>query len=176
MGTDIRYAFRNLQKNPGFAAVAIVTLALGIGATTAIFSVVHGVLLRPLPYPDPDRVVQVWTTTKDAPRESHAAADFLDLKRANRTLAVLAGFREDAITIATGDRDPIRVAGSLVTADFFEVFGMSPLAGRTFSAAVDTERGEPLVVISEGMWTTEFGRDPSIVGRRVRVNTAPHTI
>ena len=176
MGHDIRYAFRNLQKSPGFAAVAIVTLALGIGATTAIFSVVHGVLLRPLPYADPDRVVQVWTTTKDAPRESHAPADFLDLKRATRTLSVLAGFREDAITIASADRDPIRVAGSLVTADFFDVFGMPPLVGRTFSVAVDGERGEPLVVISEGMWTTEFGRDPSIVGRRVRVNTAPHTI
>ena len=176
MGHDIRYALRNLQKNPGFAAVAIVTLALGIAATTAMFSLVNGVLLRPLPYPDPDRVVQVWTTTKDAPRESHAAADFLDLKRGNRTLAALAGFREDAITVASPDRDPIRMGGSLVTADFFDVFGMAPLAGRTFSASVDADRGEPLVVISETLWTQEFGRDPSVVGRRVRVNTAPHTI
>ena len=176
MGNDLRYALRNLQKNPGFAAVAIITLALGIAATTAMFSMVNGVLLRPLPYLDPDRVVQVWTSTKDEPRESHAAADFLDLKRDNRTLTAIAGFREDAITIASGDRDPIRMGGSLVTADFFDVFGMAPLAGRTFSASVDAGRGEPLVVISETVWTQEFGRDPSVVGRRVRVNTAPYTI
>ena len=176
MGNDIRYAFRNLLKNPGFAAVAITTLALGIAATTAMFSLVNGVLLRPLPYSDPDRVVQVWTSTKDEARESHAAADFLDLKRDNRTLTAIAGFREDAITIASGDRDPIRMGGSLVTADFFDVFGMAPLAGRTFSASVDAGRGEPLVVISETVWTQEFGRDPSVVGRRVRVNTAPYTI
>ena len=176
MGHDIRYALRNLLKNPGFAAIAIVTLALGIGATTAIFSVVNGVVLRPLPYPDPDRVVQIWTTTRDAPRESHAAADFLDLKRANRTLASLAGFREDAMTIASANREPIRVAGSLVTADFFDVFGMPPLSGRTFSPATEAGSGEPLVVISETLWTQVFGRDPSVVGSRVRVNTAPHTV
>ena len=176
MGNDIRYALRNLLKNPGFAAIAIVTLALGIAATTAIFSVVNAVLLRPLPYPDPDRVVQVWTTTKDADRESHAPADFLDLKRSNRTLSGLAGYREDAITVATANRDPIRVGGSLVTADFFDVFGMPALQGRAFSASVDADRGEPLVVISETLWTNSFGRDPSIVGSRVRINTAPHTV
>jgi putative ABC transport system permease protein len=174
MGHDIRYALRNLLKNPGFAAVAIVTLALGIAATTAVFSVVNGVLLRPLPYQDPERVVQVWSSTKDEPRESHAAADFLDLKRGNRSLSVLAGYREDAITIASGNHDPIRVGGSLVTADFFDVFGMPAVSGRAFTAA--DAGGEPLVVISETLWTNEFGRDPAIVGSRVRVNTAPHTV
>ena len=79
MANDIRYALRTLLKNRGFAAVAVVTLALGIAATTAIFSVVNGVVLRPLPFPDPDRVVQVWTTTRESPRDSHSAADFLDL-------------------------------------------------------------------------------------------------
>ena len=176
MGHDIRYALRNLQKNAGFAAIAILTLALGIAATTAIFSVVNAVLLRPLPFPNPDRVVQVWSSTRDEPKEGHAAADFLDLKRSNRTLSALAGYREDAITIASDNRDPVRVAGSLVTADYFDVFGMPALAGRTFSAAADGGRGEPLVVISEALWAREFGRDPAIVGRRVRINTAPHEV
>ena len=176
MVNDIKYSVRNLLKNPGFAAVAIVTLSLGIAATTAIFSVVNGVLLRPLPFPDPDRVVQVWTTSKATPRDNHAAADFLDLQRDNQTLSALAGYREDAITIATGDRDPIHIGGSIVTADFFDVFGMPPISGRAITASADAGRGEPLVVISETLWTQEFGRDPSIVGRRVRVNTAPHTV
>ena len=79
----------------------------------------------------------MWTTARDAPRESHAAADFLDLKRGNQTLASLAGYREDAITIATGDRDPIRIGGSIVTADFFDVFGMPPLSGRAFTKSTD---------------------------------------
>ena len=174
MLNDIRYALRSLQKNPGFAAVAIVTLALGIAATTAMFSVVNGVLLRPLPFPDPERVVQVWMTTNDTPREGHSAGDFLDLKRSNRSLSALAGLREDAITIASDSHEPIRVAGTLATADFFDVFGMPALAGRAFTAA--DAGGEPLVVISETMWTNEFGRNPAIVGSRVRVNTAPHTV
>ena len=174
MTNDLRYALRNLQKNPGFAAVAIVTLALGIGATTAIFSVVNSVLLRPLPYADPERVVQVFSTTEQAPRESHAPADYLDFSRGNRTLAAIAGYREDAITVARGDRDPIRVTGSLVTAGFFDVFGMPALAGRAFSAA--DAAAEPSAVISESLWTNDFGRDPAIVGSRVRINTAPHTI
>ena len=176
MLNDVKYALRTLLKNPGFTVVAVVTLALGIAATTTIFSVVNGVVLRPLPFADPDRVVQVSSATKDAAGEGHSPADFLDLKRGNRTLTALAAFREDAITVATGDRDPVRVSGSLVTADFFDVFGMAPLSGRTFTAAADAERGEALAVISETLWTQEFGRDPSAVGRRVRINTAPHTI
>ncbi len=176
LGNDVRYALRTLKNNPGFAAVAVVTLALGIGATTAIFSVVNSVLLRPLPYPEPHRVVQVWWATGENARDSHAPADFLDLKERSRTLEALAAYREDAVTIVRGDRDPIRVTGALVTADFFDVFGMPALTGRSFSQAADLERGEAAAVISETLWTSEFGRDASIVGRRVRINTAPHTI
>ena len=175
MLNDIRYAARTLQKNPGFTIVAIVTLALGIGATTAIFSVVNGVLLRPLPFPAPDRIVQVFSSTAQDPRDGHAPADFLDLKRGNRSLDALAGYREDAITISRADRDPIRVSGSLVTSDFFDVFGMPPLAGRAFSRT-DGGTSEAFAVISETLWTNDFGRDPSIVGSRVRINTAPYTV
>ena len=101
---DLRYALRTLFKNPGFAVVAILTLALGIGANTAIFSVVNGVLLRPLPYPDAGTIVQVWTTSPGEPKSSHAAADFLEFQRDNRTLLKIAGYREDALTILGGGR------------------------------------------------------------------------
>src|SRR5688500_19692196 len=106
------HAIRSLLKTPGFTTIALITLALGIGANTAIFSVVNAVLLRPLPYPDPHHIVQVWTTTAAEPNGSHSPADFLDLHRANRTLQVLAGYREDAVTISTTAADPTRVTGA----------------------------------------------------------------
>ena len=104
MLSDLRYAARALTKNPGFTAIAIVTLALGIGANTAIFSVVNGVLLRPLPYGDPDRLVQVWTSTTDESRSNHSAGDFIDLQRENQSLTAIAGYRAGAFSVATRGR------------------------------------------------------------------------
>ena len=129
MLNDLRYALRTLFKNPGFAVVAILTLALGIGANTAIFSVVNGVLLRPLPYPDAGTIVQVWTTSAGEPKSSHAAADFLEFQRDNRTLLKLAGYRDDALTISGAGGEPVRVQGDLVTVDYFDVFGMPAAVG-----------------------------------------------
>ena len=176
MLNDLRYALRTLFKNPGFAVVAILTLALGIGANTAIFSVVNGVLLRPLPYPDAGTIVQVWTTSPGEPKSSHAAADFLEFQRDNRTLLKIAGYREDALTISAAGGEPVRVQGDLVTLDYFDVFGMPAQLGRTFSRAADGTTNEPLVVLSHAIWTGQFASDPQTVNKRVRINGVPHTV
>ena len=172
----MKHALRSLVKNPGFTIVALGTLALGIGATTAIFSVVNGVLLRPLPYPHGDRIVQVWAPSAEEPNGSHAAPDFLELQRANRTLDLLAGYREDAVTITVPGAEPTRLTGALVTVDYFDVFGTPPLHGRTFTRAGDARTTEPLAVISETLWRQTLGADPAAVGRLVRINGLPHTI
>ena len=169
-------SLRSLLKSPGFTAIAVTTLALGIGASTAIFSVVNGVLLRPLPYPNADRVIQVWTRTAAEPHGAHAAGDFLELQRDNRSLDVLAGYREDALTVASAAAEPVRVIGTLVTIDYFEVFGMPPAMGRTFARASDASTAEPLAVISHKLWQQSMGSHPAPVGRRLRINGIPHTV
>ena len=176
MSNDIGYALRTLQKNRGFAGVAIVTLALGIGGTTAIFSVVNGILLRPLPYPNADRVVQVWSVTQEEPQGSYSPADFLEFQRSMRTVDALAGYREDALTIASAGADPVRVSGALVTLDYFDIFGSRPLLGRTFSRASDAGTNEPLAILGAKVWRETTASDAEIVGKRLRINGVPHTI
>ncbi len=176
MANDIRYALRTFLKAPGFTAIAVVTLALGIGTNTAIFSVVNGVLLRPLPYPHARDVVEVYTTTGGESSGSHAAADFLEFQRNNRTFVTLAGYREDALTIVVPGSDPVRVRGTLVTADYFDVFGMRAELGRTFSREVDAKSSEPLVVLGHSTWAQQFASDPQIVGGRIRINGVAHSV
>ena len=176
MSNDIGYALRTLQKNRGFAGMAIVTLALGIGGTTAIFSVVNGILLRPLPYPNADRIVQVWTVTQEESQGSYSPADFLEFQRSTRTLDALAGYREDALTIASSDADPVRVTGALVTLEYFEIFGSAPLLGRAFSRSSDAATNEPLAILSAKVWRETTASDAGIVGKRLRINGVPHTI
>jgi putative ABC transport system permease protein len=173
---DARYAVRALRRAPGFAVVAIVTLALGIGANTAIFSVVNGVLLRRLPYPNADRIVRLWSATPDEPRGAHSAADFLDFQRRNETLAALAGYREDALTVAPPGAESVRITSAVVTADFFDVFGTPAALGRTFNLATDRSTNEPLIVLSRDTWLRQLNGDPQAAGRRIRVNGVPHTI
>jgi putative ABC transport system permease protein len=175
MSNDLKYALRSLCKNPGFAIVAILTLTLGVGANTAIFSVVNGVLLRPLPYSDPESIVQVWMTSPDERRTNHAAGDFLDLQRGNRTLEKLAGYRQDPVTISVNGGEPVGARAILVTADYFEVFGVPPVAGRTFSG-IEGGATEPLVVLNEAAWAQHLGSDPNAVGRTLRINGAAHTV
>jgi putative ABC transport system permease protein len=175
MSNDLKYALRSLLKNPGFAIVAILTLTLGVGANTAIFSVVNGVLLRPLPFADPDSIVQVWVTSPDEPRTNHSAGDFLDLQRGNRTLAKLAGYRQDPVTISVDGSDPVGVRAVIVTADYFDVFGVPPVAGRT-SYGSGSGASAPSVVLNEAAWARHLGSDPNAVGRAIRINDVPHTI
>jgi putative ABC transport system permease protein len=176
MNHDVRYAVRTLLKARSFTVVAIVTLALGIGANTAIFSVVNGVLLRPLPYPAPDRIAQIWSTSNAEQKSAHSPADFLDFQRGNRTLLHLAGYREDALTLTTPAGDAVRVPGAQVTVDYFDVFGLPAALGRTFGRGADATSSEPLIVLSRAAWVEQFGSDPQIITRRVRVNGVPHTV
>src|SRR5215207_7123073 len=131
----MRNALRSLVAHPGFTAVAVITIALGIAANTAIFSVVNGVLLRPLPYPDADSIVQLWTSDAENVRGSHSPADFVELQRRTHALERIAGYREDALTIAPEGADPVRVTGALVTADYFDILGTRTERGRTFGPA-----------------------------------------
>ena len=171
----MRNALRPLLAHPGFTSVALLTIALGIAANTAIFSVVNGVLLRPLPYPDAERIVQVWTSD-DTPRSNHAAPDFLAFQRRTQTLERLSGYREDAFTVAPSGMDPVRVTGAIVTVDYFEVLGRAAALGRTFTRAADGNRSDPVAVISHRVWQDTLGSDASAVGRLLRINGVPHTV
>ena len=174
--TRIRYAVRTLVKTPGFTLVAIATMALGIAANTAIFSVVNGVLLRPLPFRDESHVVRFWTTSAQERRSNHSAGDFLDYRRMNRTLSALAGFRGELASAGTRPGEAIQLGLTHVTAEFFDVLGTPPALGRTFSGNTNATPGERLVVISDSAWEKLFARDPGAVGRRIRVNGEPCTV
>ena len=134
MTSDLRSAIRSLLKNPGFTIVALLTLAIGIGANTAIFSIVNGVLLRPLPFREPDRIVRVVTATSDEPRSNHSAGDFMDLRREQQSLQALAGYRSMLFTVSPRSGDPAPLAGAYVTAEFFDVLGVQAALGRAFTA------------------------------------------
>ena len=143
----MKHLIRSLTANPAFTIVAVVTLALGIGANTAVFSVVNAVLLRPLAYPNAGRIAHVWGVTPGDRTDNMNAPDFLEFVRANASFTTLAGYREDPTMLAIDGRDPIRVTGAEVTADFFDVFGMPASMGRIFSRDAGDGRSEPRVVL-----------------------------
>jgi putative ABC transport system permease protein len=175
LGQDVRYALRSLGRAPGFTLVTLLTLALGIGGTTAIFSVVDGILLRPLPYPQPDAIVSVARVSRTSRADgAFAAADFIDYKRDTRSFAALAGFRQDIIDM-TGGTEPIRLTTLETTAEFFNVLGLPPLMGRVYSES-DRTSGSRLTVIGERMWRQHLGSDPQVIGRTLRLNAVPYTV
>jgi putative ABC transport system permease protein len=170
---DIRYALRSLTRAPGFTLVALVTLALGIGGTTAIFSIVDGVVLRPLPYSDPDRIVRVTRKLADGADAAFSGPDYRDLKK-GATYLTMAGYRSDIIDL-TGRSEPVRVTGLETTAGFFDIFDAPPIIGRTYHEATD-QPGAAVAVIGEAVWRQHFGSDPKIVGTTVRLNNRPFEI
>jgi putative ABC transport system permease protein len=172
----MRYAFRTLIASPGFTFVAVVTIALGIAANTAIFSVVNGVLIRPLPFRDEARIVRVTTTTRDEKDSNHSAGDFLDLQRNNRTLEALAGYREDVVAAAAPQGDPAQFETAWVTSEFFDVLGTPPSLGRPFSRMQDGAARDKLVVLGSTAWQQLFGGDAGVIGRTVRINKEPYTV
>jgi putative ABC transport system permease protein len=176
MFTEFRYASRSVLRSPGFAFVAVLTLALGIGANTAIFSVVRGVLLRPLPFADPDRLVQVWSATASEARGSQSARSFLVMQRNNRSLVAAAGYRQTMMSASVKPDDVQQLAASFVTIDFFDVLGIQPLHGRTFSRRTDASASERVAVIGREAWRQLFADDPNAIGQRVRLNGEPHTV
>jgi predicted permease len=172
---DVRHGVRGLARDPGFAAVAAIALALGIGANTAIFSVVNGVLLRPLPYRQPDRLMRLSETSPGFERMSVACPNFLDWKEQSRSFEGLAAFRWQDYDL-TGGGQPEHLNGKMVSAGFFRVLGISPVLGRDFDAGADRLGTSPVVLISGGLWSRRFGSSPSVVGRQLVLNGASFTV
>jgi putative ABC transport system permease protein len=174
---DLRYALRQLRKSPGFAVVAVTTLALGIGANSAIFSVIDAVLLRPLPFHDPSRLVAVKTTEPgrlDNIGVSYPA--FLDWRSRNHVLDGISAFRVDDFTI-TGRAEPAHLTGAVVSANMFSVLGVAPVIGRDFVPAEDNPTGTGLpIILSHSLWQNRFGSDPNIAGQSLTVDGNPFTV
>jgi hypothetical protein len=164
-----------LAKNRSFALVTISTLALGIGANTALFSVVNAVLLRPLPHDHPDRIAVVWRTLPTSSEYPHSAPDFLDIQKDSRSFESLAAYRGLVLDLSQAKGEPQRLKGAEVTSGFFDVFGTPALLGRTLRANSDRP-GDRLAVLSSGAWQRVFGSDPSVVGRSVRFGSVPTTV
>ena len=174
---DIRYAFRGLRKRPGFTFVAVITLALGIGANTAIFSVVNAVLLKPLNFKDPDRLAIVWEEASFAgfPTNTPAPANFLDWKNQNRSFEDMAATATRSFNV-TGDGEPERIEAYAVSANFFPVLGVQPLLGRSFTADEDTPGANKVAVLSYQLWQTRYGGTHATLNREILLNGQKYTV
>ena len=172
---DLRHGIRSLLKHRGFTAVAVVTLALGIGANTAIFSVVNAVLLRPLPYPNPDRLVALSATSTDDPDISISYPDYLDWRAQQSVFEDMAA-RLPTGGIITGANEPERVIGRLVTPSFFSTLGVQPMLGRGFTEAENTPGAAPVMVISYGLWQRQFGGSSDAIGKHLTYNGEAWTV
>ena len=176
---NLRYAFRNLLKSPGFMLVIIVTLALGIGANTAIFSIVYSALLRPLPYHQPERLAVLAQSrvqfSSDLSNFRASYPDYVDWVRRTKSFTSLAAYSGDAFTLTGGDEPKITFAAQ-VTPNFFATLGVKPVLGRDFVAGEDQGDGPHVTILSYGLWRTEFAADPDIVGRVIRLDGKPATV
>ena len=172
---DMRYGARMLLKSPGFAVVTILALALGIGANSAIFSVVNGVLLRPLPYPTADRLVFLSEWSQQVPNMSVAYPNFQDWRAQTRTMETMAAFRSNSFAL-TGADGPERLAAREVSQSFFPALGVAPAAGRNFLADEDKPGAERAVIISHGLWQRRFGANPAVLGQPLTMNDDSYTV
>ena len=171
---DVRYAFRLLAKNPGFTAIAILTLALGIGANTAIFSVVNGVLLRPLPFRDPSRLVLI-AEKSSFPVISTSYENYMDWRDQSHSFESMEATRGGAITL-TGAGEPERLNVQMATAGLFPMLGINPHIGRTFLPEEDRAGGAPVVLLSSGLWQRRFGGSQDIIGKTINLDSQPYTV
>jgi predicted permease len=172
---DLRYGIRMLAKRPGFAFIAVLTLALGIGANTAIFSVVNGVLLKPLPYPQPERLVQCYWQWPRGTNETVTATQYNFWKEQSRSFEEAAGFDATSFNLA-GGAEPLRVRGMRVSEGFFHVLKVYPALGRGFSPEEDQPNAPRVAVISDGLWRRYLGADPKVIGSQVELNGGSCTI
>jgi putative ABC transport system permease protein len=172
---DLRYALRQLVRSPGFTAIAVLTLGLGIGANTAIFSVVNAALLRPLPYQDPSSLVKINETRPDGSLNSVSYPNFIDWRKENGGFRSVALFRDLAFNLA-GRAEPERIAGALVSADFFRTLGITPVMGRYFAEGEDQAGGDGVAVISYALWQRRFGGERDVVGRSLTVDGRALTV
>jgi putative ABC transport system permease protein len=172
---DLIYAVRTWLKSPLLMGVAILAMALGIGANTAIFSVVNAILLRPLPYPDAERLVRIWETQPDLEKAPLAPGDFLDWKQQNQSFQQMTAFRSQSFNFIEG-QEPERIRGARVSANFFSVLGIQPALGRSFTEDEDQPGHNKVLVLSDELWHRRFGADPNIVGKTTLVNDQSYTI
>ena len=172
---DLKYAFRILLKNPLVTTVAVLTLALGIGANTAIFSVLNAVVLRPLPYADPDRLVMVWETLAGNDKRSAAPGNFNDWRAQNTTFSEMAATFYGNFNL-TGDGDPERINGATVTSNLMSTLGVSAQLGRTFGADDDQHQDKRLAIISDSLWQKRFGSDKAIIGKSITIDESSYTV
>src|SRR5438270_3658185 len=175
--SNLRLALRGLIKNPAFSAVAIITLALGIGANTAIFSIVNAVLLRPLPYPDADRIMVLNESSGPQQDFSVALPDYFDWQRDNTVFEHLAATHKESRNLSgIPGRESERVSCASVTRNFFNIIGLPPEIGRTFGEDEDKVGAPPVVVISDRLWQRAFNRDPKILGQAITLHDQNYTV
>ena len=172
---DVRYGLRVLGKNPGFTAIAVLTLALGIGANTALFSIVNGVLLNPLPFANPDELVAVYAKSPTFQESSIAYPNFLDWQKDNHSFAALSAFRSDDYNMV-GAGEPERVHIHMISAEFFPALGLQPLLGRTFRAEEDQAGAGPVTILGDGLWKRKFGLSQDVLGKSITLNGKSYTI
>lgn len=172
---DLRFALRQLFKSPGYTLIAVVTLALGIGLNTSMFSLMNLLILRPLPYPEKDQLVRVFRTTPQNPRNDHSAPSFLDLRRESADFIRLAAYRQWGFTLTQPGRTPVNLSSLRVSADFFDVLGVQPAYGRAFTPEED-QPGNQVIILSHAAWMAHFGGDPGVVGQTFTVDGLPTTL
>ncbi|MEZ0332723.1 MAG: ABC transporter permease [Gemmatimonadales bacterium] len=172
---DLRYSIRSLRRSPGFALAAVATLAIGIGANTAVFSLVNGVLLNPLPFESPERLVMVWGRHTTIGRETASLPDYLDWKRQSKSFADMAALANTRYNLST-EGEPAVVRGTRTTANLFPVLGMAPSVGRVFTADDERAGAARVTILSHGFWQRQFGSDRGVVGRTILLSGVPHAV
>jgi putative ABC transport system permease protein len=174
---DLRYGARMLLKRPGFTLIAVITLAIGIGANTAIFSVVSAVLLQPLPYPEPDQLVRIWETDARFPQEKQTASFpcLRDWREQSQGFAQIAAYEHESF-ILTGGREPDGVSGLKVSANFFQTLGVKPALGREFLVEEDKYGGPRVAILSHGLWQRQFAGDQNVIGQTMMINSETYTV
>jgi putative ABC transport system permease protein len=177
LGQNVRYGLRMMAKNPGFTAVIVLTLALGIGANTAIFSVVYSVLLRPLPYYEPNRLVTLGEgrLQSNDPGADASNPDFLDWKRMSKSFQSFSAYSFDAFILG-GNGEPKEIFGTQVTSNFFSTLGVKPALGRAFLDGEDVPDGPHVAMTTYAFWQSDFGGDPNVIGRTIRLDNKPVTV
>lgn len=172
---DLRYGLRTLRNSPAFAAIAVATLAIGVGANTAIFSFVDGVLLKPLPYAEPDRIMRVLEKPPGGGRNGISTLNYLDWQKDNTVFDYMAAATGDSTTL-TGNGEPTQLRASLVSPHYFDIFGIRAVLGRTFAGDEDQAGKDRVAILSHALWATQFGADPHIVGKTILLDGVPNTV
>ncbi len=177
LARDLRETVRRFARRPAFVGLVVLTLGIGIGSTTTIFSVIDAVVFRPLPFPDPDRLVNLFETTPEGRDFATSEPNFLDFQRANRSFVGLAAFRGDELALVSVDGEPVSLQAAAVSASLFDILETRTVAGRTFLPAEDVPGGDQtVVVLSHGLWQRRFGGNPAVVGTTISLSDRPHQV